>query len=482
MEQEKILSQYKIVFIIVFSIIMLLTFTEQTFGQAAYSVKNSTNHSYIYVDSNGKVGIDTSVTLGALTIGGNDGIIATGTNTLGTSLNLGAGTRMMWYPKKAAFRAGTASSTEWDDSNIGRYSVAMGLETKASGFYSTAFGYQSSATTYQTVAMGSNANATGSSAIALGYHPTASGMYSVALGYYTTASGQYSTALGSQTTANSDYCTALGQNSTANGQYSTAIGYHAKTNNCEHSFAIGNYVTTTGNSGDGDYSIAIGSNVTAHNTKGSVIIGDASYVPENEGYSTNTLNSNEMRMRFAGGYFLGTSKAMTTGVSMAGGASSWSSASDSTKKYAFLPIDGEKVLEKINKFYLRTWSYKGQDSTKYRNYGPMAQEYFAAFGKDKYGVCGNDTTISTQEVGSINLVAIQALIRRTNKLKKVQKMLEEKNEKLEELTNKINEQQKQIAELDKIKTEFTAFKNAMSSFLMNNNKFSKNKVALIHTK
>ncbi|NOX19566.1 MAG: hypothetical protein GXO87_14960 [Chlorobi bacterium] len=473
MKRKKILPQYQTILTIVVSIIFMMIFSEQTFGQAAYSVKNSTNHSYIYVDSNGKVGIDTSATLGTLTIGGNDGIIATGTNTLGASLNLGAGTRMMWYPKKAAFRAGTVSGTEWDDSNIGRYSVAMGLETKASGFYSTAFGYQSSATTYQSVAMGSNANATGSSAIALGYHPTASGMYSVALGYYTTAGGKYSTALGGNTDATQDYCTALGQNTTASNTNATATGYHS-TASAIQSTAIGNYVTASG-----DYSVAIGSNVSTNGHKGSVIIGDAYYTPYDAGSATNCTLDNAIFMRFVGGYRFGTDFSMN-GVQLLAGGSSWSSVSDSTKKYAFLPIDGEKVLEKINKFYLRTWSYKGQDSTKFRNYGPMAQEYFAAFGKDKYGVCGNDTTISTKEVESVNLVAIQTLIRRTNKLKKVQKMLEEKTEKLEELTNKINEQQKQIAELNKMKTDFTAFKNAMSSFLINKNNFSKTKVALIN--
>ena len=44
---------------------------------------------------------------GAVTITGTDGLISTGTIASGASLPVsGAGTRMMWYPKKAAFRAG----------------------------------------------------------------------------------------------------------------------------------------------------------------------------------------------------------------------------------------------------------------------------------------------------------------------------------------------------------------------------------------
>lgn len=38
----------------------------------------------------------------------------------------GAGTRMMWYPERAAFRVGRVTGNHWDDSNIGDYSTAMG--------------------------------------------------------------------------------------------------------------------------------------------------------------------------------------------------------------------------------------------------------------------------------------------------------------------------------------------------------------------
>ena len=37
----------------------------------------------------------------------------------------GAGTRMMWYPTKAAFRVGYVDGTQWDDGNIGDYSTAL---------------------------------------------------------------------------------------------------------------------------------------------------------------------------------------------------------------------------------------------------------------------------------------------------------------------------------------------------------------------
>ena len=55
-----------------------------------------------------------------------------------TTTHSGNGRRMMWYPDKAAFRAGYAGTDQWDEINTGNYSVAMGYLTEASGSYSTA--------------------------------------------------------------------------------------------------------------------------------------------------------------------------------------------------------------------------------------------------------------------------------------------------------------------------------------------------------
>jgi hypothetical protein len=88
--------------------------------------------------------------------------------TTGGLLATGPGTRLMWYPAKSAFRAGYVSGTQWDDTNIGNYSVAMGFGTTASGTASTAMGYLT----------------------------TASGNYSTAIGRYVTASAQNSIAIG----------------------------------------------------------------------------------------------------------------------------------------------------------------------------------------------------------------------------------------------------------------------------------------------
>jgi hypothetical protein len=66
----------------------------------------------------------------------------------------GAGTRMMWYPDKAAFRAGDVNGTQWDAPNIGNFSVAFGFETLASGENSSAFGTFTKAEAYRSAAFG----------------------------------------------------------------------------------------------------------------------------------------------------------------------------------------------------------------------------------------------------------------------------------------------------------------------------------------
>jgi hypothetical protein len=151
----------------------------------------------IFVDTDGKVGIGTEEPEFKLTLN-NGGILGTGTLGEGTLLTTSdAGPRLIWYPRKGAFRAGGVETDEWIDENIGLYSTALGYRTTASASYSTA----------------------------LGYETTASGNFSTALGYHTTAEGHYSTAFGRETTASGQYSTALGSRTTASGRFSMALGY-----------------------------------------------------------------------------------------------------------------------------------------------------------------------------------------------------------------------------------------------------------------
>ena len=136
-----------------------------------------------------KVGIGINPPTANLHVSGDDGVLFTGTYDVGIIPIEGAGTRMMWYPKKAAFRVGYVNDTKWDDANIGSISTAIGTNTTASGNISTA--------------MGQRTTASGNTSTAMGYNTTASGFTSTTMGESTTASGEGSTAMGYYTTANS---------------------------------------------------------------------------------------------------------------------------------------------------------------------------------------------------------------------------------------------------------------------------------------
>jgi hypothetical protein len=101
----------------------------------------------------------------------------------------GGGTRMMWYPDRAAFRVGSLEGRNWDKDSIGHASIAMGYNTKAKGETSFAMGFNSAASGSYSFAMGYSSTALDNSSIAMGYSTTASGWNSIAMGRYAKAVG-----------------------------------------------------------------------------------------------------------------------------------------------------------------------------------------------------------------------------------------------------------------------------------------------------
>ncbi|NOT52462.1 MAG: hypothetical protein HOP10_14425 [Chitinophagaceae bacterium] len=199
----------------------------------------------------------------------------------------GAGSRMMWYPQKAAFRTGNVEGAQWDKDNIGKYSFATGFNTiaigqgafssgynsVASGESSTAMGYETTAGSYSTAmgfsttagsystAMGDGTIASGVGSTAMGVGATASGNNSTAMGYFSIASGLYSTAIGRETEAPGGTSTAMGLQTTASGFNSTAMG-NGTTASGSNSAAMGVSTTASGSSSTtmGVFSIAKSSN------------------------------------------------------------------------------------------------------------------------------------------------------------------------------------------------------------------------------
>ncbi len=208
---------------------------------------------------------------GAVTINGTDGFVVTGTQGSGAVAPSGAGTKMFFNPRKAAFRAGNISSTHWNDANIGTYSFAAGSNTIASAVRSFAMGYLTTASGDSAASFGQNTVASGISSFAMGDRSTASGGNTLAMGYDTKAQGINSAAFGNTTIASGSMSLATGQSSTASGIHSVAMGT-GTTASGDQSLATGSGTTASGEisisgglntTASGDFSVAIGNNLTA---------------------------------------------------------------------------------------------------------------------------------------------------------------------------------------------------------------------------
>jgi hypothetical protein len=351
----------------------------------------------------------------------------------------GAGRRMMWYADKAAFCVGGAVGDSWDKPSIGDYSFSCGLECTSSGTYAISGGHLCEASGFSSVALGYNCSAMGNYSIAMGYD-NSTNSFGVAMGQYCNAYGVNTIAIGSLSDASGTNSIAIGNSSSTFNDRSIAVGNQAIAFG-SHSIAIGNLVTASGS-----YSMALGNYVSTSGFEGCLTIGDKSTTTIME-----TFVANGFRSRFAGGYRLFTNSAANIGAFLNANANSWAALSDVRMKENFLPVDGEGVLLKIAAMPQYTWNYIGQDVKTLRHYGPMAQDFYGAFGKDALGEIGCDTLINQQDFLGVNLIAIQALEKRTGlmqqELDDTKKMLKENQLQLAEL----KEQNRLLSELLKRK-------------------------------
>lgn len=197
-----------------------------------------------------RVGISTDMPKAKIHVEGD--LLATGelTGQPGDPPLIGPGTRMMWYPDKAAFRVGVVENgyLSWDKDSIGNNSFAFGKTTLAKGTSSMAGGFRSEASENFSFAMGSFSKASGPHSLAFGYSSTATQDYAHAFGWYSKAYGDFSLAVGSSQ-ALGNYSTALG-NSIASSSFSSALG--AAQANASYAFATGQSIA------ESSYSCTIG--------------------------------------------------------------------------------------------------------------------------------------------------------------------------------------------------------------------------------
>jgi hypothetical protein len=212
-----------------------------------------------------------------------------------------------------------------------------------------------------------------------------------------------------------------------------------------HSVAIGELVTASG-----DYSTALGRAASTNGKRGAFVYGDASSGVT----SVNALTDNHFVVR-AGRFWFGNNSDVTatvgrfietsTGAYLSSGGT-WTNSSDSTKKTSFREIDGDTLLAKLASMPVRTWRYRDEDSTV-RHMGPTAQEFRTAF-----SLGDSDKAIATVDADGVSLGAIQALVKRTDRLTRENDTLRRTNielrselEALEERMGRIETQLAQLA-------------------------------------
>ncbi len=227
----------------------------------AYALQFETNNTTrATLDTAGRFGLGTTTPEFKLDLNNDGSIIARGTYGSGDTLTTtGAGTRLIWYSQKSAFRAGTVTGSAWDNANIGPYSFSGGYDNLVNGDGATGFGYTNTVS--------------GSQAFAVGYLNTSSNLRTVALGYNNTASGQYSVAIGDGNIANN-----------VGGSHTVAIGY-GNISNGDYSVAIGNQNNSTGSS-----SLAVG---VATNSTGVASL-SSGYLSTASGYISTAFGQNSL--------------------------------------------------------------------------------------------------------------------------------------------------------------------------------------------
>ncbi len=204
--------------------------------------------------ANKKVGIGTVAPIFKLTLNLDGGILADNISGSSSALPVsGAGTRMFWYPAKAAFRAGYATGAEWDDVNVGLYSMAMGYGNQALGQSITIWGGQNNSASGAvspaacTIAGGKgNIIASTFGQILGGEGNTAGGVGARISGKNNASNGDYSVVGGGEnnTAANVSAVVSGGLNNNSDGSYCTVSG-----GNLNKTPSIRSYITISGGGG-----------------------------------------------------------------------------------------------------------------------------------------------------------------------------------------------------------------------------------------
>ena len=397
-----------------------------------------------------------------------------------------AGTRMVFYPSKAAFRAGRIENqtSSWNDANIGLYSVAFGYDTKASGdysfaggkntqtpaffsfvygednkalsAYSTSFGYKNSSTGLYTFSAGNQNNSVGWAAATFGEQNYAGGSNSLVAGKLSRTSdassvgGSNSLAVGESVQVHGNSALATGLNNIAKANYSAVFGKNTSTElDAESSISFGELTITYGK-----YSLSGGYNTTAltysevsfgrfnKSFGGNTTVWVATETLFTLGNGTDNLNKSNAFIVLKNGntgikigdnspvYALEVGR---VGDGTEARANAWNTFSDINFKTDLSIIDNsEEKIGKINGYYY----FWRQGDDKKRQMGVVAQEVEKVFPE----IVSTDTNgLKSVDYSKLTSVLIEVSKIQTKKIKDLENEDKENKKEIQELKNKISE-------------------------------------------
>jgi hypothetical protein len=186
-----------------------------------------------------------------------------------------------------------------------------------------------------------------------------------------------------------------GSGNSASGPFSSIGGGYSN-------YAAAGYATVPGgydNTASGTFSFAAGRQARA-TYSGCFVWGDNSSANDVACYGPNRTV-----LRNAGGIWIYTNAALTAGVWLEAGDSSWNVVSDRSAKENFRPVDTHVLLVRLVEMPISTWNYKAQDPA-IRHIGPMAQDFNALL-PDLGGE--GETYIDTLDADGVALAAVQGL-------------------------------------------------------------------------
>ena len=311
---------------------------------------------------------------------------------------------------------GTVSTAPYGTVAGGLSNAAAGVATTVSGgMYNKAAGVASSVGGgSHNIAFSSYDNVSG------GENNVASGGFSSVLGGdRNVASGTSSSVLGgSLNVASSPYSSVAGGDSNlASGGWSSVMGGTHNVASERWSSVMGGYFNVASaamssvaggrnNTASGDNSFAAGSYATA-DRNGAFVWADVS-TPTS--FATSTVwaapfGANTFSVRAVGGVMFATSVngagVPATYCFMGNSGTGWLCASDQNIKERIEPITPSQVLAGVLAMPVSTWSIIG---SKVRQMGPMAQDFYRAF-----GLGDTDKAINSIDVGGVAFAAIQGL-------------------------------------------------------------------------